>query len=90
MNSKKIIISGGGTGGHIMPAIALSQTILSSNPKIDVFFAGRPNSTEKRLASNAGLTFVSIHSASFKKGIFKKISFFIFVIYGFFQSLFLY
>ena len=71
-----------------MPAIALSQTILKSNQEMKVFFAGRPRSTEEKLASNAGLTFVSIHSASFKKGILKKISFFILVIYGFFQSLF--
>ena len=42
MNNKKIkvIISGGGTGGHIFPAIAIADSIKKMKPGADILFIG--------------------------------------------------
>ena len=47
---RKIIVSGGGTGGHIMPAIALCEALRDKYPELKIIFAGREDSMEERLA----------------------------------------
>jgi UDP-N-acetylglucosamine--N-acetylmuramyl-(pentapeptide) pyrophosphoryl-undecaprenol N-acetylglucosamine transferase len=36
----KIIISGGGTGGHIYPAISIANAIKKKHPDADILFVG--------------------------------------------------
>ncbi|MFM7104314.1 MAG: glycosyltransferase, partial [Flavobacteriales bacterium] len=36
----RVIISGGGTGGHIFPAIAIAQAILKKRPDAKLLFVG--------------------------------------------------
>ena len=36
----RIIISGGGTGGHIFPAISIAQAIKSLKPETEILFVG--------------------------------------------------
>jgi UDP-N-acetylglucosamine--N-acetylmuramyl-(pentapeptide) pyrophosphoryl-undecaprenol N-acetylglucosamine transferase len=36
----KVIISGGGTGGHIYPAIAIANALKEINPAVEVLFVG--------------------------------------------------
>ena len=48
-NSKhisRVIISGGGTGGHIFPAIAIANEIKSRNPDVDILFVGATGKME--------------------------------------------
>ena len=40
MSSYKIIISGGGTGGHIYPAIAIAKKILEISKDSEILFVG--------------------------------------------------
>lgn len=44
--SPKIILSGGGTGGHIYPAIAIANEIKSRFPQADILFVGAQNKME--------------------------------------------
>ncbi|MDE6130810.1 MAG: glycosyltransferase, partial [Muribaculaceae bacterium] len=37
---QRVIISGGGTGGHIFPAIAIANALRSRYPGIDILFVG--------------------------------------------------
>ena len=37
---KKAIVSGGGTGGHIFPAIAIADEIKRRNPDAEILFVG--------------------------------------------------
>jgi UDP-N-acetylglucosamine--N-acetylmuramyl-(pentapeptide) pyrophosphoryl-undecaprenol N-acetylglucosamine transferase len=37
---QRAIISGGGTGGHIFPAIAIADELKRRNPNIDILFVG--------------------------------------------------
>ena len=40
MQHLKVIISGGGTGGHIYPAIAIANEIKQRYPQADILFVG--------------------------------------------------
>ena len=36
----RIIISGGGTGGHIFPAVSIANTIKAKHPEAEILFVG--------------------------------------------------
>ena len=38
--SKRIIIAGGGTGGHIFPAISIANALIQLDPDIEILFVG--------------------------------------------------
>ncbi len=40
MKAGKLIIAGGGTGGHIFPAIAIANAVKKINPGIEILFIG--------------------------------------------------
>ena len=40
LQKPKIIISGGGTGGHIFPAIAIANEIKAHHPDAELLFVG--------------------------------------------------
>ena len=40
MSELKIVISGGGTGGHIFPAISIANAIRTIEPKAEILFVG--------------------------------------------------
>lgn len=83
MNKKtKIIISGGGTGGHIFPAIAIAQALKRINPEIEILFVGAKGRIEEKKVPEAGFNIKLIEingfqrKLSFKniKNVFKLIS----------------
>jgi UDP-N-acetylglucosamine--N-acetylmuramyl-(pentapeptide) pyrophosphoryl-undecaprenol N-acetylglucosamine transferase len=49
----RVIIAGGGTGGHVIPALAIAQE-LRSTYRAEVMFIGTPRGIEKRLVPAAG------------------------------------
>lgn len=50
----KILIAGGGTGGHLFPGIAVAQEALSRNPENDVLFVGTSRGLEGTLLDKIG------------------------------------
>jgi len=52
--SPKIILSGGGTGGHIYPAIAIANEIKSRFPQADILFIGAQDKMEMEKVPKAG------------------------------------
>ncbi len=54
----KIILSSGGTGGHIFPALACAEEIRRRWPKASLIFIGSDYGPEKDLARKAGLDFI--------------------------------
>ena len=57
----KVLIAGGGTGGHIIPAIAIARQLQAEGP-VDVMFLGTPRGLESRLVPQAGfpLTLIKV------------------------------
>ena len=49
-----IIISGGGTGGHLYPAIAIRDQIIKDEPKLNVHFVGSDYGIEKETLPQKG------------------------------------
>ncbi|MFO7876554.1 MAG: undecaprenyldiphospho-muramoylpentapeptide beta-N-acetylglucosaminyltransferase [Desulfovermiculus sp.] len=56
----RIVLSTGGTGGHIFPALAVAERIQESFPHADLMFVGGDQGPEGRLAQEAGLSFVGL------------------------------
>ncbi|MCL2680580.1 MAG: undecaprenyldiphospho-muramoylpentapeptide beta-N-acetylglucosaminyltransferase [Coriobacteriia bacterium] len=61
----KMILSGGGTAGHIYPALALADQLRDRG--CDLLYVGTPSGPEAQLAAAAGLEFVSISAAGFDR-----------------------
>ena len=54
----KVLIGGGGTGGHIYPALAVAKAIREEN-LAKVFYLGKKNSLEKKIAQENKFDFLS-------------------------------
>jgi UDP-N-acetylglucosamine--N-acetylmuramyl-(pentapeptide) pyrophosphoryl-undecaprenol N-acetylglucosamine transferase len=52
--AKKIIIAGGGTGGHIFPAIAIANALKQKDDSIDILFVGAKGKMEMEKVPQAG------------------------------------
>ena len=63
--NKKIIIAGGGTGGHIFPAIAIANALKEKEPGIDILFIGAKGKMEMEKVPQAGYTIKGIDIAGF-------------------------
>ncbi|WP_295178052.1 undecaprenyldiphospho-muramoylpentapeptide beta-N-acetylglucosaminyltransferase [uncultured Christiangramia sp.] len=50
----RVILSGGGTGGHIYPAIAIADEIKSRHPEAEILFVGAKNRMEMEKVPQAG------------------------------------
>ncbi|NDW12451.1 UDP-N-acetylmuramate--L-alanine ligase [Bacteroides sp. 214] len=76
MNKKiKVIISGGGTGGHIFPAISIANAIKELQPEAEILFVGAENRMEMQRVPDAGYEIVGLPVAGFdRKNLFKNVS----------------
>jgi len=67
MNLERIIISGGGTGGHIFPAIAIADEIKLKYPKADILFIGAQGKMEMEKVPAAGYKIVGLDIRGFQR-----------------------
>ena len=56
----KIIISGGGTGGHIFPAISIADKLMEINPENEILFVGAKGKMEMEKVPAAGYKIVGL------------------------------
>lgn len=63
----KVIITAGGTGGHIYPAIAIINKIKEQEPNSSFIYIGTHNRMEKDIIPNLGIPFESIEIYGFSK-----------------------
>lgn len=54
MNKIKVIVSGGGTGGHIFPAVAIANAIKNKYPDVEILFVGARGKMEMEKVPKAG------------------------------------
>ncbi len=62
----KLLIAGGGTGGHVFPALAVAQEWMSRGAQREVVFVGTQRGMEAKLVPEAGLPLETIRSAGLK------------------------
>lgn len=65
----KVLISCGGTGGHINPGLAIADIIKSKYPDAEFLFAGTPKGMEAKLVPQAGYKMEAIKVAGFQRKI---------------------
>jgi UDP-N-acetylglucosamine--N-acetylmuramyl-(pentapeptide) pyrophosphoryl-undecaprenol N-acetylglucosamine transferase len=70
----RIIISGGGTGGHIFPALSIADAIKAKQPDAKILFVGADNRMEMQRVPDAGYEIVGLPIAGFdRKNLLKNI-----------------
>ena len=70
----RIIISGGGTGGHIVPAISIANAVRERWPDADILFVGAENRMEMERVPAAGYRIIGLPVAGFnRRSILKNI-----------------
>ncbi len=62
----KLLIAGGGTGGHVFPALAVAREWLNRDASREVVFVGTEKGMEMRLVPEAGFKLETIRSAGLK------------------------
>ncbi|RYM32432.1 undecaprenyldiphospho-muramoylpentapeptide beta-N-acetylglucosaminyltransferase [Brumimicrobium glaciale] len=72
MSIKKVIISGGGTGGHIFPAIAIANRIKKEYPEAEILFIGAEGRMEMTRVPAAGYKIVGLWISGFQRRITAK------------------
>lgn len=63
----KYLISGGGTGGHINPGLAIAREILKQEPEAQILFVGTKNGLESRLIPREGFDISYIDIKGFRR-----------------------
>ncbi len=62
----KLLVAGGGTGGHVFPALAVAKEWLSRGANREAIFVGTARGLENRLVPEAGIALELIRSAGLK------------------------
>lgn len=68
----RVLISGGGTAGHINPALAIAAKIKKESPDSVVAFVGTPNGMENRLVGRAGFPIYHVDVKGFARSLKPK------------------
>lgn len=65
---KRIIISGGGTGGHIFPAIAIANALKKLDPSTEILFVGAEGRMEMERVPAAGYKIIGLNIRGIQRG----------------------
>lgn len=63
MNNKTFFITGGGTGGHIYPAIAVADELLKIDSTEKIYYVGNPNNLEASIVKEKNYEFLPVISS---------------------------
>ena len=66
---KSIVITGGGTGGHVYPALALIQTLKEKMPEVKIHYVGALSGIEKDVCEKAGIEYDGISCMKIRRKI---------------------
>lgn len=65
---KRVIISGGGTGGHVYPALTIAKAIQDKMP-VEILYVGSKNGLESQIVPKEGVEFETLELQSFARKI---------------------
>ena len=70
--AERIIIAGGGTGGHIFPALAIADALKKINPAIEILFVGAKGKMEMEKIPEAGYKIIGVDIAGYNRSSLMK------------------
>ena len=65
----RVLLAGGGTAGHVNPALAIAEIIKDKYPDTEFCFAGNPDKIEAELVRKAGYRFEAVRIEGFQRHI---------------------
>ena len=65
----RIVVTGGGTGGHVYPALAIIESIKAVNPAAQFLYVGTKRGIESRIVPDVGIPFEIVNVEGFNKKI---------------------
>ena len=65
----RVLMTGGGTGGHVNPALAIAQTIMQNEPDSEIAFVGTPHGIENKLVPKAGYKLYHVDIQGLKRSL---------------------
>jgi UDP-N-acetylglucosamine--N-acetylmuramyl-(pentapeptide) pyrophosphoryl-undecaprenol N-acetylglucosamine transferase len=86
MKEKRIIISGGGTAGHLYPALAVGDKLLEKDPALRLTFIGSRREVEKNIMKHYDVNFVALKIEGIKGRGLKAIKSFLLLPFSFLKS----
>ncbi len=72
-DKKTVVFTGGGTSGHINPALAIAKELKLHRPDLDIVFMGTEHGLEADIVPRHGYPFVSITATPFKRKLSKAL-----------------
>ena len=63
----RILFAGGGTAGHINPALAIAGTVREREPDAAILYVGAKGGMEEKLVPKAGFDFKSVTISGFQR-----------------------
>ena len=90
MGRNRIILSGGGTGGHIYPAISIANELKSRDNNSEILFVGARDKMEMKIVPKYGFEILGLWISGFNRGkIFNNLLFPVKLLVSVFQSIIL-
>jgi UDP-N-acetylglucosamine--N-acetylmuramyl-(pentapeptide) pyrophosphoryl-undecaprenol N-acetylglucosamine transferase len=89
MKEIRVLISGGGTGGHLYPALVLGQTLKQLRPGLQLIYVGSPRAVEKKIMKEQSTTFLTLPIEGLKGRGWKTIRGVALLPFAFFKSFFI-
>lgn len=66
-SSIKIVVTGGGTGGHVLPVVAVVQELRQKHPSLRITWIGEANSFEQSAAERQKIPFLTVKTGKFRR-----------------------
>src|SRR5438105_2726833 len=63
----KVVLTGGGTGGHIYPALAVAEALREDDPNVELLYIGGISGPESHIVPEAGIPYRAVSSKKLKK-----------------------
>ena len=65
----RVLLTGGGTGGHVYPALAIAEIIKRNSPDSEIAFVGTKTGIENRLTRDAGYTIYHVNIQGLRRSL---------------------
>ena len=69
MNKRTYFITGGGTGGHIYPAVAVADELLKDETTEKIYYVGNPENLEATIVKDKNYEFLPVKSSGMPRKI---------------------
>lgn len=87
-NPYRFLFAAGGTGGHLFPAIAVSQAIMKMKPESEILFVGTSTKLESKIIPGLGYNFKTLWISGFNRTLtIKNLLFSVRLLVSMFQAL---